>query len=319
MNETSDTALDRDGLVSQMSHMLSEWGAGDPETLRVLIAPLAEQLDGPSFRAFLERAQNTGTTWGFHPAVELARQVSRAVMKQVVLPGSGLDNTSRLEVARERPVVFLANHLSFVDANVFDYLMAEAGYGDVTDRLTTLVGPKVFANPVRRLASLTFGTIKIPQSTSRASGEAVMSAREVARLARDIFRISAERQRQGDHLLVFPDGSRSRTGAMQPCLAAVARYLEHPDAVVIPFGLTGCEKLVPLDEDHVYPNLIRGRIGVPVAAATLLARAGRRERAMHTAGYLIADTLPEAYRGFYDGSDPRLAAARALADELSAA
>jgi 1-acyl-sn-glycerol-3-phosphate acyltransferase len=319
MNETSDIALDRDGLVSQMSQMLSEWGAGDPQTLRALIAPLAEQLDGSSFRAFLERAQNTGATWGFHPSVELARQVSRAVLTQVVLAGSRLDDASRLEVARERPVVFLGNHLSFVDANVFDYLLADAGYGDVTDRLTTLVGPKVFTHPVRRLASLTFGTIKIPQSTSRASGEAVMPAREVARLARDIFRTSAERQRQGDHLLVFPDGSRSRTGAMQPCLAAVARYLEHPDAVLIPFGLTGCEKLVPLDEDHVYPSLIHARIGVPVPAATLLARAGRRARAMHAVGYLIADALPEAYRGCYDGSDSRLAAARALADELSAA
>lgn len=319
MNETSDIALDRDGLVSQMSQMLSEWGAGDPQTLRALIAPLAEQLDGSSFRAFLERAQDTGATWGFHPSVELARQVSRAVLTQVVLAGSRLDDASRLEVARERPVVFLGNHLSFVDANVFDYLLADAGYGDVTDRLTTLVGPKVFTHPVRRLASLTFGTIKIPQSTSRASGEAVMPAREVARLARDIFRTSAERQSQGDHLLVFPDGSRSRTGAMQPCLAAVARYLEHPDAVLIPFGLTGCEKLVPLDEDHVYPSLVRARIGVPVPAATLLARAGRRARAMHAVGYLIADALPEAYRGCYDGSDPRLAAARALADELSAA
>jgi 1-acyl-sn-glycerol-3-phosphate acyltransferase len=319
MDETSDIALDLDGLVSQMSRIFSDWGAGDPETLERLISPLAHELDEAEFAGFLEQARITGETWGFHPPAKLARHVSRAVMKQVALPGSRLDHADRLEIAREKPVVFLGNHLSFVDANVFDHLLHEAGFGDVSDRVTTLVGPKVFTVPVRRLASLTFGTIKIPQSTSRASGEAVMSARDVARLARDIFRTAADRQQRGDHLLVFPEGSRSRTGAMQPCLAAVARYLEHPDAVIVPFGLAGCEKLVPLHEDHVYPAVIRAGIGVPVPAGELLERADRRAQAMHAVGYLIADTLPQAYRGHYDGRDPdgRLAGARALADELS--
>ena len=47
--------------------------------------------------------------------------------------------------------------------------------------MTVLVGPKVYMLAVRRLASLCFGSIKIPQSQSRASGEAVMPRREVAR------------------------------------------------------------------------------------------------------------------------------------------
>ena len=65
--------------------------------------------------------------------------------------------------------------------------------------------------------------------------------------------------------------------------------------------------------------IIHARIGVPVPAAELLdGSARRRERAMHTVGYLIADALPEEYRGSYDGSDERLAEARQLADELSA-
>ena len=315
--ETSDIALDREGLVSQMSRMLSDWGAGDSETLSALIGPLADALDASGFQTFLERARTTGATWGFHPAADLARSVSRVIMKQVVLEGSTLERAERLEIARQRPTVFLGNHLSFIDVNVLDYLMAEAGFGDISERLTTLAGPKVYTHPVRRLASLTFGTIKLPQSTSRASGEAVMSPREVAKLAREIFQTAAERQRVGDHLLVFPEGSRSRGGGMQPCLAAVARYLEHPNAMVVPFGMTGCEKLVPLDEDHASPSVIHAAIGTPVPAARLLELAGRRERAMHAIGYLIADVLPEAYRGFYDGSDPKLAPARELADELA--
>ena len=40
------------------------------------------------------------------------------------------------------------------------------------------------------------------------------------------------------HLLVFSEGSRSRTGGMQRALAAVARYLEEPFARVVPFDKT---------------------------------------------------------------------------------
>ena len=64
---------------------------------------------------------------------------------------------------------------------------------EVADRMTVLVGPKVYMLPVRRLASLCFGAIKIPQSQSRASGEAVMPRREVARLAMQTLQSVAQR------------------------------------------------------------------------------------------------------------------------------
>ena len=90
---------------------------------------------------------------------------------------------SALDFARSQPVFFIANHLSYIDANVIDALLVDAGYAEVANGLTVLAGPKVFALPIRRMASLCFGAIKMPQSQSTASGEAVMPRREVARLA----------------------------------------------------------------------------------------------------------------------------------------
>jgi 1-acyl-sn-glycerol-3-phosphate acyltransferase len=313
----AEIALERSGLIGQLADLLCEWGAGDREALEPLLAEQIARVDDAGLRRFVDRAQHTGSGWGFHPADPLAREISRMVMGRVLQPGSELEGSDHLAVARERPVVFLGNHLSFVDVNVLDALMAAAGYGEVTDTLATLVGPKVFSLPIRRLASLCFGTIKLPQSPSRASDEAVMPPREVARIAREVFRTAADRQLQGDHLLIFPAGSRSRSGAMQRSLAAVSRYCQQPDALILPFGLTGCEKLVPLGEDHVYTARVGVKLGAPIAAATVFERCGKkRQLVVDTLSFLIADVLPSEYRGVYDGNDGELVAARAIATEL---
>jgi 1-acyl-sn-glycerol-3-phosphate acyltransferase len=218
-------------------------------------------------------------------------------------------------------VILLANHLSYVDVNVFDRLCAQHGYADVVDRLATVVGPKVYTQPIRRLASLCFGTLKTSQSTNVASEEAVMSARDVARIVRSVLEVARQRLEGGDHLMIFPEGSRTRTGGMERFLAAVARYLEIPGAYVLPWGHHGCERLVPLGEDHVYPSAVRARIGAPIALDRLRARCeDDRARIMDALGFAVADLLPEAYRGVYASPDALgLHDARRIADELKSA
>jgi 1-acyl-sn-glycerol-3-phosphate acyltransferase len=214
-------------------------------------------------------------------------------------------------------VFLVANHLSYVDANVLDALLVAAGQSAVADRMTVLVGPKVYMLAVRRLASLCFGSIKIPQSQSRASGEAVMPRREVAQLAMQTLESVAQRYAAGDHVLIFNEGTRSRTGAMQRMLAASARYFEVEGAVIVPLGLWGTEKLVPLDSEKVSPARVLARAGRPVDAAELFARAaGRRPVFADALGFLIADLLPPEYRGEYGAAPAALEAAREAASGL---
>jgi 1-acyl-sn-glycerol-3-phosphate acyltransferase len=229
----------------------------------------------------------------------VAKRISRLAHSLILLRGSGLDGDENLTAARERPVVFLGNHLSFVDANAIDALLAESGFADLTERLCVIVGPKVFAEPLRRLASLCFGTIKIPQSASRASGEAVMGIRDVARLAARTLRCVRERQALGDHLLIFVEGTRSRTGGMQPVLTAVGRYIEHPGALVIPFGIWGTEELVPIGDERVHPARVRVRFGEPIEGAALRERSANRSELAESIGRSIARLLPAQYRGVY--------------------
>ena len=316
MAEGVHPSNERSEHVREVAKMISEWGAGDEEGLLPLVASELGDFPEAALRRAVARVASTGEHWGYHPPDLVARRVSRAIHRVVLEPSSELIDAGFVEIARARPVIFLGNHLSFVDANVVDALLNSAGFEEVANRLAVVVGPKVFSLPIRRLASLCFGVIKIPQSTTRASDEAVMSLREVARLAGDTLSAVRTRQEGGDHLLIFVEGSRSRSGAMQPALTAVARYLEHSHALMIPFGIWGTETLMPLGEEHVHPAEVKIRFGRPVDAAVLRATCPRRAELAQTIGFLIADLLPTAYRGHYATASPRLAPARSAASAL---
>jgi 1-acyl-sn-glycerol-3-phosphate acyltransferase len=147
---------------------------------------------------------------------------------------------------------------------------------------------------------LCFGTVKVPQSAEVASEEAVLNSREVARAARRAIDVARERLRAGDVLLLFGEGTRSRTGAMQPMLSAAARYLEVPGTLILPAGLTGSEALFPVGMTTISPARVVLQLGTPIPAERLIDRAGGDRRlVMDAIGLAIADRLPAEYRGVY--------------------
>jgi 1-acyl-sn-glycerol-3-phosphate acyltransferase len=310
--------VDREALIGRIADLLAEWGAGQRDPLAQRIAELFADVDDAELAAFPARLATTGQTWGYHPPDPVCRRISRIAHGLVLQPGSGLESGDALAFARRQPVFFIANHLSYIDANVIDALLVDAGHADVANELTVLAGPKVFAKPIRRMASLCFGAIKMPQSQSTASGEAVMPRREVARLALATLLTVEERRQKGDHLMVFVEGTRSRTATMQRVLPAAARYFEAPGTQVVPLGLWGTEKLMRLETETVTPSEVHARVGRVIDAATLFERAnGKRPVVADALGYLIADLLPPEYRGEY-ASDATAPAARDVASSFRA-
>jgi 1-acyl-sn-glycerol-3-phosphate acyltransferase len=307
----------REVLLEQLARLFGEWGAGERGELRARFEAALAGFDAAELQQFLDRLKTTGSDWGYHPPDPVARAVSRMGHSLVAGEGSSFEDGGGLGAARRGPVVLVGNHLSFIDANTVDFLLQRAGWRDVADRLTVLVGPKVYAEPIRRVASLCFGTIKLPQSTSRASGEAVMSRRETLRLAERALEAVHSRRACGDHLLIFGEGSRSRTGAMQRALAAVVRYVEEPFAQIVPFAVWGTERMVPVDDERAHRAPVHVRTGRALDAAALFERGGRRRSVLADAlGFLIADLLPPPYRGCYASAEGELAPARALANEF---
>jgi 1-acyl-sn-glycerol-3-phosphate acyltransferase len=312
------TACGRDPLVQAITTFLAhEHAASIPE----IRASLERALDdaGPEAIAFLgERLARTGADWSYYPGDPLARRIHHVLAGPVLRQDPAVIGIGHLAAVAGKPVVILANHLSYSDANLLDVVFDRMGGRDVSDRLTVVAGPKVYSNVRRRFSSLCFGTIKIPQNSERSSGEAVMNVREAARAARRSIEIAHERLSMGEALLVFPEGTRSRSATMQRMLSGVARYLDAPGTWILPVGIAGTEKLFPIAEESLKPGPITVRIGRACAADLLQQRAGgRRELMMDCIGFAIAALVPREYRGVYGEDAPAdLRGALALAREV---
>lgn len=234
------------------------------------VGELLSRVDDDALADLLRAFAEVGEGWQPWPAHPLARSLSRRYMGLVV-EGSRLEGAEHLPPPEAGPQVWVCNHLSYVDTQVTDTLLAGAGRADVADRLLVVAGPKVYTEPYRRLASLSLNTLKTPQSTQLAHNSAGMSAREVAALALASVRQAAAWRNTRGPVLLYGEGSRSRTGHMGPFLRGASRYLRGA-AWVVPVAVIDTDQLFPMSE-RMRPRPVAFRIGPPVEAAAV--REGR--------------------------------------------
>jgi 1-acyl-sn-glycerol-3-phosphate acyltransferase len=304
------------GAETLVNAVMTLFAGRDPATLAAVRASIERLVDeaGPEALPVLNRRlAAAGADWDYYPRDPLARRLHQVLADFVLRRDSALIGVEHVHAVANRPVAIVANHLSYADANLLDVLLCRAGGASLADRLTAMAGPKVYTDPTRRFSSLCFGTIKTPQSSGRSSEDAVMSAREVARVARRVIDLASERVLAGEALLLFPEGTRSRTHAMQPMLTAVSRYFELPGLWLLPMGIAGTEALYPVGDDTVHPVSAVVRVGQAVEARSLLDRANEDRRlVMDAVGLLIAALLPPGYRGVYGDDATHLDDARGL-------
>jgi len=325
MPDRPDWELPRPLRRNQLIAAIAKFLAGSEslrDGMRDLLEREVDQAGADAVERLGEHLAVAGSDWDYYAPDPLARRIHHAVAERVLQPESALRGQEHLPAVAGKPVIVFANHLSYSDANLLEVLLFrdEDGGRAMSDRLTTVAGPKVYSSLQRRFSSLCFGTIKTPQSTALSSEDAVMNPREVARAARRSIDVAHERLGLGDALLVFAEGTRSRTAGIQQLLTAVARYLDCPGVFVLPVGIMGTDQLFPIGEPGLNSVTAIARLGQPFAAAALEERAGGDRRLMMDAvGIAIAGLLPPGQQGAYGPDAPDLDQARRILREVTRA
>ena len=110
-------------------------------------------------------------------------------------------------------------------------------------------------------------TLKTPQSSTLETNEAPLSPRELAKLAISCVQTSERWRTEEGPVLVYPDGTRTRSGRLGPFLKAVSRYVRAaPELLIVPVCVVGTDRLFPMDE-RLYPQPVQLLIGEPFPAA----------------------------------------------------
>jgi len=270
-------------------------GAYVVETTRpAVVAGLRAVVDGASsadwerLRAHLAVLGEGFETWEGDP---LAARIAAAYMEPLLTPASTITGLAHLDrgleaVASGRRLMIVGNHLSYTDTTVLGHLRVRAGRPEGRRRICAVAGPKVYSEPMRRVAAAGMNSIKVAQSARVATGQAALSRREIARIARRCLELAGQVMDAGQIVLIYPEGTRSRNGRLQPFLRATNRWLGLPD-VLLPTAVWGT---AAFDGGPMGPAECHARFGPPLDVGEL----GRGTLAV--AHEALARLLPEPQR-----------------------
>jgi 1-acyl-sn-glycerol-3-phosphate acyltransferase len=127
----------------------------------------------------------------------------------------------------------------------------------------------------------------------------------VRRFSADIGALRAARGylRNGDVVLMFPEGTRSKDAQLHPALPGAAMVALLADVPVVPVAITGTEgiRIPGVLFRWVRRNRLRIRVvfGEPFQLPQSSAEARHAEEATDLMMRRVAALLPEAYRGAY--------------------
>jgi len=243
-------------------------------------------------RAVLDNLSSLGKDEIVYPANPQCSVISRLWSRDLISEYT-LSGVEHLRAATEAgPTLVLCNHAAYFDSCAIDAVLAWEGQEDLADRLVSAAGPKVYTDLFRRVAAACINTLPVPQSTSFSHTEK-MSARELARRAIRSMRTAGEALDAGYVLLIFPEGSRTRTGAMGSFLRGVHRYLGIRDGIhVVPTALVGTGHIMPVGETQLTPAPMSLSFGPPIQV-----NADLPQREALTAVYSeISKLLPQTNR-----------------------
>lgn len=208
------------------------------------------------------------------------RVINGYVKKYANITVRGMENIGSVK----RPVIFLCNHLSNSDGLVLNTVFKN-------EDLTFVAGVKLSENPVTNLGISMIKTIAIKPNCAD----------------KDAISKTIKLIKSGSNILIFPEGTRSRTSSMIEGKKGILLIAKITGVPVIPVAIWGSEKLLPIgggsmDGEKFNHADVFVSIGEPIitpAINNLESRHDYENRILYYIMKKVADLLPEKYRGVY--------------------
>ena len=208
--------------------------------------------------------------------------VARYLKKYANIKVEGFDKVDKVEGTK----IFICNHLSNSDGLVLDKLLKEK-YDPYF-----IAGVKLEDDPITRLGAMLVKRIEIkPNSPDKDSINKIIKA-----------------IKGGENILIFPEGTRSRTGAMIEVKRGILLFARMTKAKIIPIGMSGTDVLLPVNDSGDMGKETWNKSDVVIKFGDPIELPKKEEgedkhsydnRCMYTLMKSIADLLPEKYRGVY--------------------
>ncbi|APC38817.1 lysophospholipid acyltransferase family protein [Clostridium estertheticum] len=182
------------------------------------------------------------------------------------------------------PIIFICNHLSNADGIIMNRLLKD-------NNVTFVAGVKLTDNRLTKLGFFVAKTIQVhPNSPDKDAISKIVNT-----------------LKQGNNIMMFPEGTRSRSGKMIEGKRGLILMAKLSKATILPMGIWGTEKLLPIDEsDMALERFHHADVNISIGDSIMIpsknkdeARDEYYDRVMNEIMSGIAVLLPEQYRGVY--------------------
>ncbi|MCW6086072.1 MULTISPECIES: lysophospholipid acyltransferase family protein [Clostridium] len=207
--------------------------------------------------------------------------LNRYINNYANLTINGKENLKNID----KPIIFISNHLSNSDALIINKVLEDQD-------ITFIAGVKLKDNSLTKLGLEITKTIPIKPNT--ADKEAIYNI--------------VKTLKAGNNILIFPEGTRSRTAKLMEPKKGVVLIQKLSKANIVPLGISGTEKLLPInDKDMALERFQFANVAVNIGKALELPKKNKEEskheyedRLMDYFMGEIAKLIPKKYRGIYD-------------------